>query len=74
MCIAGQLKMVNISLTCKTWIKIMTSHPKTGSVLALLLVGYNRPESIWNRIRELGDFTPHKLIISIDEGCHHEVR
>ncbi len=50
----------------------MTSLPKTSNALAILLIGYNRPEFIRRRISELGDVTPSKLIISIDGGCNQE--
>ena len=51
----------------------MNSLPKTDSTIAILLIGYNRPEFIRKRINELGDFTPHNLIVSIDGGCNPEV-
>ncbi|CAN1484207.1 hypothetical protein MCERE3_00028 [Candidatus Nanopelagicaceae bacterium] len=47
----------------------MPSNSDHVEKVAILLLGYNRPEFIRRRMQELGEFKPHKLIISIDGGC-----
>jgi len=47
----------------------MSSNSEPVAKVAILLLGYNRPEFIRKRIQELGDFKPHKLVITIDGGC-----
>lgn len=46
----------------------MPINSNTGQKVAILLLGYNRPELIRKRICELGNVNPHKLIVSIDGG------
>lgn len=51
----------------------MTKPQEFNTPLAILLLGYNRPELIVKRIEELGDFSPHKLVVSIDGGASPEI-
>jgi len=52
----------------------MNSPKMPTSDLAILLIGYNRPDFIIKRIAELGDVAPHKLFISIDGGSTLEIQ